>query len=94
MSICVDSPALEDFDATESINVWLSHSELPSMSVTLTLLSERLTFLFDWGKIIPPTNKCVHFAFIIYSANATISPPPFSPGLPLVIVGQPGCYSW
>ena len=23
MSICVDGPALEDFDATESINVWL-----------------------------------------------------------------------
>ena len=23
MSICVDGPSLEDFDATESINVWL-----------------------------------------------------------------------
>ena len=47
MSICVDGPAL---DATESINVWLPDSEPPSMPVTLTLLLERLTFLFDWGK--------------------------------------------
>ena len=34
--ICVDGPALEDFDATKSINVWLSDSELPSRPVTLT----------------------------------------------------------
>ena len=47
MSICVDGPALEDFDATESINMWLSDSGMPSMHVTLILLFERLTFLFD-----------------------------------------------
>ena len=46
MSICVDGAALEDFDATESINVCLSDSELPSIYITLTLLFERLTFLF------------------------------------------------
>ena len=51
MSICVDGPAMEDFDAIESISVCLSDSELPSTPVTLTLLFERLTFLFDWGKI-------------------------------------------
>ena len=50
MSICVDGPALEDIDATESINVWLSDSEPPSTPITLTLLFEKLTFLFDWGK--------------------------------------------
>ena len=50
MSICVDGPALEGFDATQSINVWLSDSELPSMHVTLTLLFEILIFLFGWGK--------------------------------------------
>ena len=50
LSICVDGPALEGFDATQSINVWLSDSELPSMHVTLTLLFEILTFLFSWGK--------------------------------------------
>ena len=68
MSICVDGPALEGFDATQSINVWLSDSELPSMHVTLTLLFEILTFLFGWGK-----NKCVRFAFI------TLQMPPFRP---------------
>ena len=52
MSIGVDGPALEGFDATQSINVWLSDSELPSMHVTLTLLFEILTFLFGWGKKI------------------------------------------
>ena len=52
MSICVDGHALEGFDATQSINVWLSDSELPSMHVTLTLLFEILTFLFGWGEKI------------------------------------------
>ena len=51
ISICVDGPALEDFYAIESINVWLSDSELPSIHVTLTLLFERLTVLFGWEKI-------------------------------------------
>ena len=72
MSICVDGPALEGFDATQSINVWLSDSELPSMHVTLTLLFEILTFLFGWEKN-PSTNKCVCFAFI------TLQMPPFRP---------------
>ena len=45
MSICVDGPALEDFDATESISVWVSNSESPSTPLTLTLLFERLTHL-------------------------------------------------
>ena len=74
MSICVDGPALEGSDATQSINVWLSDSELPSMHVMLTLLFEILTFLFGWGKKInPSTNKCVCFAFI------TLQMPPFCP---------------
>ena len=51
--------------------MWLLESETP---VTLTLLFERLTFLFDWGKI-NSTYKC---AFIIYSANTTI----FAPSVP------------
>ena len=61
MSICVDGPALEGFDATQSINVWLSDSELPSMHVTLTLLFEILTFLFGWekNKIHLPINVSV-----------------------------------
>ena len=69
MSICVDGPALEGFDATQSINVWLSDSELPSMHVTLTLLFEILTFLFGWGK----KYKCVCFAFV------PLQMPPFHP---------------
>ena len=73
MSICVDGPALEGFDATQSINLCLSDSELPSMHVTLTLLFEILTFLFGWGKKNPSTNKCVCFAFI------TLQMPPFRP---------------
>ena len=50
MYICVDGPALEDFDVTESINVWLSDSGPPSTPVILTLVFERLIFLFDWGE--------------------------------------------
>ena len=93
MSICVDGPVLEDFGATESINVWLSDSEPPSTPITLSLLFERLIFLFDLEKNIPHTNKCVCFVFILYSANATIFAP-CSPRLPPVIVGQPGGYPW
>ena len=48
ISICVDGPALQDFYAIESINVWLSDSELPSIHATLTLLFERLTVMFGW----------------------------------------------
>ena len=84
MSICVDGPALEGFDATQSINVWLSDSELPSMHVTLTLLFEILTFLFGWGKN-PSTNKCVCLAFI--TSNATISPPAV-PGYHQLLLGN------
>ena len=59
MAICVDGPALEDFYATESINVWLSGSELPPIHVTMTLLFERLTVLFGWGKIHLQINASV-----------------------------------